>query len=261
MSKQVQFRFYAELNDFLPQNKKYKSFTYTFSGSPSIKDSIEAVGVPHTEVDLILVNGISVDFNYHLTDGDYISVYPVFESMDISPLLKLRAKPLRITRFILDVHLGKLARKLRMLGFDTLYRNDYSDDEIIDISLKEKRTILTRDRGILMVKSVQRGYWVRSKQTDEQLTEVLNRFDLYSQINAFRRCMVCNGEVRRIDKEKIMDRLLPKTNLFYNEFYICPECDRLYWKGSHYKKMESFIQSLKEQHNNIQESNKRAISE
>ena len=219
MRKQVYFRFHAELNDCLPDSQRYQSFIYSFTDNPSIKDSVEAVGVPHTEVDLILVNGISVDFDYQLMNGDSVSLYPVFESLDISSLSKLRTKPLRDTRFILDVHLGKLARKLRMLGFDTLYRNDYTDPEIVNLSLKDRRIILTRDRGILMVKSVLHGYWIRFSQIDEQLTEVLNRFDLFSQINAFYRCMICNGIVNRVDKEAVIDRLLPKTALFYNEFY------------------------------------------
>jgi len=149
---------------------------------------MEAVGVPHTEIDLILANGISAKFDCCLQE-DFVSVYPVVKSLDISALLKLRAKPLRKTRFILDVHLGKLAGKLRMLGFDTLYRNNYSDPEIVYISLKDRRIILTRDRGILMIKSVRHGYWIRSGRIDEQVAEVMNCFNLFSQIRAFHRCM------------------------------------------------------------------------
>ena len=245
MGKQANFRFYAELNDCLPAGQRYQSFIYPFSGNPSIKDSIESVGVPHTEVDLILVNGISVDFDYHLLNGDTVSVYPVFESLDISPLLRLRAKPLRNTRFILDVHLGKLARKLRLLGFDTLYRNDYSDPEIVNLSLKDRRIILTRDRGILKRKSVSHGYWIRSTQTDAQIREVLNRFDLYSQIRAFDRCMICNGKITKVNKDEVLNRLQPRTILYYDEIFSCCGCDRLYWKGSHYHKMNVFIQDLR----------------
>jgi hypothetical protein len=233
MGKQANFRFYAELNDCLPASRRYQSFIYPFSGNPSIKDSIESLGVPHTEVDLILVNGTSVEFDYHLKNGDFVSVYPVFESLDISPILRLRAKPLRNTRFILDVHLGKLAGKLRMLGFDTLYRNDYSDPEIVKLSLQDRRIILTRDRGILKRKSVRHGYWVRSDRTDAQIREVLHRFDLYSQIKAFDRCLVCNGKIKKVNKETVIDCLLPKTILYYNEIFSCCGCDRLYWKGSH----------------------------
>jgi len=187
----AQFRFYEELNNFLSPSKKKTSFSYQFNGTPLIKDAIEAMGVPHTEVDLILVNGISVGFDYHLLHEDYVSIYPVFESLDISPIVHLRKKPLRKSTFILDVHLGKLAKSLRMLGFDLLYRNDYEDSEIIGISVKEKRIILTRDRGILKRKAVTHGYWIRSTRPGEQIQEVLSRFDLFSQIKPFHCCMIC----------------------------------------------------------------------
>ena len=120
------FRFYEELNDFLPKEKRKKRFEHNFIDRASVKDVIESFGVPHTEVDLIIVNGESKNFSYIINDGDDISVYPVFESIDISNLQKLRPEPLREPKFILDVHLGTLARYLRMLGFDTNYRNDYA---------------------------------------------------------------------------------------------------------------------------------------
>jgi uncharacterized protein with PIN domain len=241
---QAAFRFYAELNDFLTVHQRQRTLFFPFIGNPSVKDSIEAFGVPHTEVDLVLVNGNPVNFRYHVQNQDYISVYPVFECLDISALVKLRAKPLRVTRFVADVHLGKLARKLRLFGFDTLYKNDFSDAEIIRLSLKDKRIILTRDRGILMNGSVSHGYWIRSFQVDEQLSEVLNRFHLVTQIKAFHRCTVCNGTVKRIDKKQIRDQLLPRTTRYYNEFFTCVTCKRIYWKGSHYRKMESYIQNM-----------------
>ena len=234
----VQFRFYEELNDFLAQHQRKKPLTYRFNGNPSIKDAIEAIGVPHPEVDLILVNGQSVDFTYHLQEGDTISVYPVFESLDISPLIRLRETPLRCTAFVLDTQLGKLAKLLRMLGFDTLYCNSYDNPEIIRISLDEKRIILTRDISILKNKSVTHGYWIRSTHPEEQVKEVLNRFDLYSQIKPFQRCMVCNSRIEEINKRKIIDQIPLKTKAHYNEFYHCLNCEKIYWKGSHYEKMK-----------------------
>ena len=242
---QAYFRFYAELNDFLSEKKRQQTLVLSFAVNPSVKDSIEAFGIPHTEVDLILVNGNSVDFHYQIQDLDYISVYPVFESLDISAVVKLRAKPLRITRFVVDVHLGKLARKLRLFGFDTLYRNDFSDGEIIRLSQKDKRIILTRDRGILMNGSVTHGYWIRSFRVDKQLSEVLKRFHLITQIRAFHRCTVCNGRVHSIDKERIKEQLPPRTVKYYDEFFRCGTCKRIYWKGSHYRKMEDYIQRIK----------------
>lgn len=244
MQKQADFRFYAELNDFLPDKKKSHSFSYAFNGTPAIKDSIEAIGVPHVEVNAILVNGASVNFTYQLQDGDNISVYPVSVNMDILSTTRLQPPPLPDTRFILDVHLGKLTHKLRMLGFDTLYRNDYEDAEIVELSVKENRIILTHDRSILMYKSVAHGYWIRSDQPDEQIVEVLKHFDLYSQVKAFHRCIACNGMLNRMDKQTVEARLEPKTILYYGEFHICSDCNQIYWKGSHYEKMKDYIQNL-----------------
>ena len=104
--RDAEFRFYEELNDFLPPEKRKRSFAYMFEGTPSIKDAIEAVGVPHTEIDIILVDGRSVGFDHRLRGGERVAVYPMFEAIDVSPLVRLRPQPLRITRFVVDVHLG-----------------------------------------------------------------------------------------------------------------------------------------------------------
>jgi uncharacterized protein len=212
MAPQVaSFRFYAELNDFLPPTKQQIPFAYPFHGMPTIKEAIEAVGVPHTEIDLIMVNGVSVAFDYRLRDGDRVTVYPVFESFDIAPLLRLRPQPLREPTFILDVHLGKLAKYLRMLGFDTLYRNDYQDLDLIALALRERRIILTRDRGLLKVRAVTHGYWMRSTAPQQQVREVLQRFHLQGLIRSLQRCLLCNGLLKPIEKQAILSRLLPQT--------------------------------------------------
>jgi len=243
--KNAVFRFYEELNDFLPIEKRKKSFTYSFTGKPTVKDAIEATGIPHPEIDLIIVNGTSVGFDYHLSKGDYVSVYPVLESIDITPIIKLRHSPLRNTTFILDVNLGKLARWLRLLGFDSDYYNTYSDEEIVKLSIKENRIILTRDQGLLKIGEVTHGYWVRSTDPQKQVEEIINRFDLHSQFNPLNRCMVCNEQLQKIEKEKILDKLQPKTAKYFNEFYKCVSCEKVYWKGSHYKKMVAFIENFK----------------
>ena len=239
------FRFYEELNDFLSKSKRKTVFSVTFKGNPAIKDTIESIGVPHTEVDLILVNSSPVDFSYQLKNGDRVSVYPVFESLDISGATHLRAKPLRETKFILDVHLGKLAGYLRMLGYDTLYRNDYHDSRIVSIAVAEKRIILTRDIGMLKIKEVTHGYWVRSSRVKEQLVEFLRRFDLKNQIREFSRCIECNQILNPVSKNEIIDELPAKVARLQNEFYLCPSCKGLFWKGTHYQKMLSFIQSVR----------------
>jgi uncharacterized protein with PIN domain len=242
--KSADIRFYEELNDFLPRIKRKKTFRYPFWGNPAIKDVIEAIGVPHTEVDLILVNGNSVDFNYHLQTGDHISVYPVFESLDITPIIRLRPKPLRKTKFILDVHLGKLARFLRMLGFDALYSKDYNDEEIRIISRKEKRIILTRDQNLLKAKSVTHGYWLRSLEPLLQIKEIIQRFDLKSSTNSFTRCLECNGIIRKIKKEKIAGKLPSPLVTFQQQFFYCTRCKKIYWQGSHFQKMKDKISQI-----------------
>lgn len=238
-NSKASFRFYEELNYFLPQEKQKVEFSFLFRDKPSIKDAIEANNVPHTEVDLIVVNGKSVNFNYHLMDGDRVSVYPVFESLDIAPIVKLRPEPLRKTAFILDVHLGKLARIMRMFGLDVMYNQYYDDPEIIDIALREHRIILTRDRGILQVGRVTHGYCVRSDFAEEQIMEIIKRFDLKSYLKPFTKCMKCNGQLEPVDKSKIITKLEPLTIKYYNEFSRCSECRKIYWRGNHYKKLES----------------------
>jgi uncharacterized protein with PIN domain len=245
MQNRAVFRFYEELNDFLPNNRKKTAFSYAFEGKPSVKDAIESVGIPHVEVDLILVNGESVDFKYQLRDNDHISVYPVFESLNIAEVSKIQEKPLRNMAFVLDVHLGKLAKYLRMFGFDTVYRNDYDDPEIIQISVDENRVILTRDIGMLKVRTVTRGYFIRDQRPKAQLAEVLKRFDLYKDIAPFSRCIKCNGKLTPVGKNEVMHRLEPMTRSFYNDFFICKSCDSVFWEGSHLDRMKGFIESIR----------------
>jgi uncharacterized protein with PIN domain len=241
----VSFRFYEELNDFLPLRRRKQEFSIPFRAHNSIKDMIESVGVPHTEIDLILVNGESVDFAYIVRPGDRISVYPEFELLDISPLTRLRPEPLRRTRFVLDTHLGKLARYLRLFGFDTWYDNSTPDEKLAEIAAAgDKRILLTRDYGVLKRKQVTHGYFVRHDQPFLQVKEVLARFDLYSAVQAFSRCTQCNGLIQPIDKERVKDHLPRKVAERHDQFSACDTCHRVYWKGSHYDHMQRIIDSL-----------------
>lgn len=244
MTQQVNLRFYEELNDFLPIERRKKTFSVSFNQPGSVKDFIESLGVPHTEVDLVIVNGESVNFSYQVQDNDQISVYPVFESIDISPLNHCQPQPLRNTRFVLDVHLGKLATYLRLLGFDTLYQNNYLDPELARISVEEHRILLTCDRKLLMRKIITHGYFVRSRKPRQQLLEILNRFDLLRNLKPFTRCMRCNGNLRVVKKQDIETQLLPATGKHYNAFFQCECCKKIYWKGSHYLKMKAMINDL-----------------
>ena len=239
---QLHIRFYAELNDFLTSKRRQVEFNLPFAPGATIKDVIESAGVPHTEIDLILVNGRSVDFDHAPQDGDRVSVYPVFESMDITPVLHLRPKPLRETKFVLDVHLGKLAGLLRLLGFDTLYRNDFADADLARVSREERRILLTRDRGVLKRSQVTHGYYVREADPRRQAAEVMRRFDLRDQINPYTRCMRCNGVLRPATKAEVFDRLEPKTKLYYDDFHQCEACGQVYWQGSHFEPLRQLVE-------------------
>ena len=240
----AEFRFYEELNDVLPAERRKRPFAYAFHGTPAVKDAIEAIGVPHTEVDLILVNGVSVGFEYRLQPGDHVSVYPVFESLDIGPVTRLRPQPLRQPKFVCDVHLGKLARRLRLLGFDVAYHNMATDPELVETALAEQRAILTQDRGILKLKTVSHGYLVRSPNVQEQVVEVIRRFDLLARIDPFSRCTHCNGLILSVDKADVQADLPPKTRGYYHEFFRCEACGKVYWKGTHFSRMAAEVQEL-----------------
>jgi hypothetical protein len=230
---EVQFRFYEELNDFLPPDRKKREFAVSFR-SDSIKDVIESLGVPHTEVDLILVNGESVDFSYLVRPGDRVSVYPVFESLDIGGMTRLRPQPLRRLRFVLDTHLGRLARYLRLLGFDTLYSNSCTDEQLAELSAAgDKRVLLTRDRGLLKRSRVTHGYYVRETTPLLQAREVIRRFQLGELARPFRRCIQCNGLLREAGVEEVRDRVPAGVPREFERFSVCDDCGRVYWPGSH----------------------------
>ena len=244
VKKIAYFRFYAELNDFLPYKNRMTQFEYHFWGTPSVKNAIQALGVPHSEVDLILVNSNPVNFSYQLKPRDIISVYPTFESFDISGINQLRNEQLRKLRFIIDANLGKLSRYVRMLGFDALYDNQIEDLELIRISNKENRIILTRDLEILKQNTVRRGYFIRSTEPKKQIQEVIQRFDLRSDIKPFSRCMECNGLLHGVQKQQITQQLDGETLSIFDEFFRCDSCKRIYWKGSHYKRMMELIEEV-----------------
>jgi uncharacterized protein with PIN domain len=241
----AEFRFYAELNDFLPATRKFRPFPVAFDGRPAVKDPIEALGVPHTEVDLVLVNGRSVPFSHRLGDGDRVAVYPCFEALAIEPAQRLRARPLRRPAFVLDVHLGRLARLLRLCGFDALYRNDLADDEIVAISLSERRIILTRDRGLLFRRAITHGCWVRATAPLLQLREIVERLDLAARIRPFARCAECNGIIRSVPKARVADRLPPRVREAHRTFRQCGGCGRVYWKGSHHERLSARLAALR----------------
>lgn len=231
------FRFYAELNDFIAPERRRREFDFDCATEATIKHVIEAIGVPHTEVDLILVNGVSVDFAQRLRPGDRISVYPKFEAFDISPLLRLRPHPLHITRFVADAHLGGLARLLRMAGFDTVYDNAFDDAEIERIAGSDERIVLTRDRELLKRRSISRGCYVYAQKPDAQLSEILARLDLAGSLRPLSRCLKCNAPLLAVEKAQILDALPPRVREHQQDFSTCSVCRRVFWEGSHCHQM------------------------
>ena len=240
----VTVRVYAELNNFLPKKWRQKEFIYPLNGGFSLKHLIESAGIPHTEIEIILLNGKSVDFNCTVSPGDRISVYPVFESLDITPLVKLRPEPLRKTRFVLDVHLGKLALILRLLGFDAWFPGNIPDEDLADISAEENRILLTRDTMLLKRSIVTHGCYLHSQDPEEQAREILERLDLRENIKPFTRCPDCGAFLETVDKKEIINRLEPLTKKYYNEFKKCCECDKIYWKGSHFEPLKKLLKRL-----------------
>lgn len=238
------FRFYAELNDFLPRERRQQGFGYRCARAATVKNAIEALGIPHTEVELILANGESVDFSRLMREGDRISIYPKFEALDIAPLLRVREQPLCRMRFVADAHLGGLARLLRMLGFDTLFRNDYMDSEVRAISIVEGRVLLTRDRELLKHRGITHGCFVHALRPEEQLREIAERLQLASCARPFSLCLHCNLPLVPMDKDAIAERLPPRVATAYERFSWCEGCDRVYWEGSHWQRMRELLDGV-----------------
>ncbi|MBC5992008.1 hypothetical protein H8S84_04065 [Pontibacter sp. SD6] len=240
--------FHGNLQDFLRPAVKRVPVAYTFAETQSVKDAIEAIGVPHTEVAVILRGEDPLNFFARLNPGDELHIYPHEQSRKWPEGYCLIENPPRPYKFILDVHLGTLAKALRMLGFDTCYQKQFADAEIAQIARDQERIVLTRDIGLLKQKIIKHGYWLRSQHTTEQLQEVIVRYKLQEQFEPFMRCLRCNTVVSAVPKEDVLDKLPPKTRLYFNEFYKCIPCDKVYWKGSHYEHMQQEIAKLLQKH-------------
>lgn len=243
--KSASFRFHDSLNDFLPRRRKSSVIPYAFYISPTVKDAIESMGVPHPEVDVVLVNYKSVNFDYHLQHDDVIEVYPLADCEISSGKILLSGNRLADEKFILDVHLGSLARMLRLLGFDTCYENHFADKEIVQIAVTGNRIILTRDVLLLKHKVIRSGYWLRSQHTQEQTKEVVNYFRLAGKFKPFSRCLECNGLIVEARREEVTGKIPVEISQDYNEFFTCSGCHRIYWKGSHYDKMKLLVERLR----------------
>jgi uncharacterized protein with PIN domain len=232
MSK-AHFLFHGRLNDFLFRTQKERQIIVDFEGRQSIKHLVESLGVPHPEIGQIQVNGLDAMLGSITQDGAQVEVFPIENGCLVEP------------RFLLDCHLGRLTAHLRMLGFDCLYQNDYEDSNMAEIVQREGRILLTRDRRLLMRKAILHGYCLRSLNSLEQLAEVIQRFELIEKIQPFHRCLRCNHPLKAVDKDMILDHLEPMTRQYFDTFHICPACEQIYWKGSHYDQMQSLIEQIK----------------
>lgn len=233
----VTLRFYAELNDFLAPARRQRDWTLDLAVLGPVRHLIETCGVPHTEVELIIRDGESIDLETSVEDGDRIAVYPMLETFDVRPLLRVRATPLRRLEFVADAHLGGLARRLRMLGFDTLWHNDLGDTELARLAGQEHRILLTRDRRLLMHRTVTHGCYLRAGTTRAQLADLVERLQLCAEIHPFSRCMVCNEPLLEVTPQTVWTRIPPKVQCTQQDFWTCAGCDRVYWKGSHWRAM------------------------
>lgn len=233
------FRFYEELNDFLAPERRRREFTVPCARAATTKHMIEALGIPHTEVELILLNGASVGFDALLHEGDRVAVYPKFEAFDVTPLLRVREQPLRETRFVADTHLGSLARLLRMMGFDTLHDNAFADDEIERIAAAQGRIVLTRDRDLLKRRSITHGCYVHALRAPQQLREVFERLQLARSARPFTLCPGCNAALQSVAKAQVEAGLPPSVRERYQQFGTCHVCGRVFWEGDHWERVRA----------------------
>src|SRR4029077_3690399 len=239
----VRLRFHGDLNVFLRSRAGDAVVERLLAEKTSIKDVIESCGVPHPEVDLILVDEQTVGFDHTLTNDTKVEVFPV-ENRGTDRTEK-RLQTTGIMRFVADGHLGGLTRNLRLLGFDVAYPKNADDRQLLEIMARENRALLTRDRRLLMHAIVQHGYYPRSQNADEQTIEVVRRFDLSELIAPFTRCLRCNALLEEAAKADIIDKLEPLTKIYYNQFRSCPGCKQIYWSGSHFPKLQKRIEEIR----------------
>ena len=238
------FRFYGELNDFLARERRGRSFAAPCARAATTKHMIEALGVPHTEVELVLLNGEPRGLDDILEEGDRIAVYPRFTAFDVADVARLDQRPPGRVRFVADAHLGGLARLLRMAGFDTVYRNTLNDAEVEAIALDDGRAVLTRDRELLKRRGIAYGCYVRALKGEAQLREVVERFGLAERMRPFTLCLSCNAPLRPIAKAEVRDRLPPRVAATQDEFSTCDCCHGVFWKGSHWQRMAGVLNEI-----------------
>jgi hypothetical protein len=240
----VLLRCYAELNDYLAPAERQRDQEVPLAGSMTLGALLARVGIPAAAVEIALIDGESRGLEHPLRGGERVSLYPVFEALDPTPLLLLREAPLRRVRFVADAHLGRLARYLRLLGFDTRYENDLGDAKLAAIARREGRILLSRDRALLAGPALTHGLWVPSTRPREQVAQVVERLDLYRLLRPFTRCTVCNGLLAAVDRAEVAAELPERVRRAFDAFWRCQGCGRLYWQGSHYQRLRALVEQI-----------------
>ena len=240
------FRFHQVLGVFLPRDRRGRTFAAACAQRSTTKHMIEALGVPHTEVEMVLVNREESAFDRVIVEGDHVAVYARFELHAIGPYAvpvqeRPRDRPRARMRFIADSHLGGLARLLRMAGYGTLYDNHYHDDDVERLAQQDDRIVLTRDRELLKRRAVVHGCYIHAFDPVRQLQELFDRLDLAGGARPFSLCLHCNMALRAVDKASVAERLPPSVRALHDSFTICDTCLRIYWKGSHHRRMAALL--------------------
>lgn len=238
------FTFHGALNYFLPRKQKNKTVTYEFDWKASVKDMIEAIGPPHPEIELVTANGTSVSWDYIVQPNDDIQAYPDFDAINLPDKVRLIPPYQGRPRFILDTHLGRLASYLRMMGFHTLYENDYADDVLAQVSHDEQRIVLTRDVGVLKRGIVVYGYFVRNTDPRLRLHEITERYHLAEYANPFSICTRCNGKIHAVNIADLPATVPQNVRETYDTFHQCEDCGQVYWAGSHHQRITSLIDEV-----------------
>lgn len=241
--REISIQFHGRLVYYLKRDRQSTGLVYALSESTAVKHAIEALGAPHTEVECILANGQPVGFSYILQGGEHVDVYPLLPSEVIDPV-RLRPPLPFPARFVADNHLGRLVTYLRLLGIDVLHPKHLGDAELAELAAGQGRALLSRDRRLLMRKIVIYGFCLQTRDPRRQLFDVLDRYRLHQAIYPWKRCLRCNGQLVRVAKDEIVQRLEPKTKKYYHEFHMCQECRQIYWKGSHYRPLYAFVEGV-----------------
>jgi uncharacterized protein len=218
----------AELQFLLRAGRRGGPVAVTCDGVSSLGHVVESLGVPLPEVGTLTVNGEPTAASYRPGGGDLVHVTAVG-----------RPQRLGVARFILDVHLGTLARRLRLVGVDAAYANDAADDVLIERANTGRRVLLTQDRGLLRRRRLRMGAYVRGARPDDQLIDVLSRFA--PPLAPWTRCPACNSLLLPAAKTEVEPRLEAGTRRTYQKFSACGSCRRVYWRGAHAARLEAIV--------------------